>query len=529
VKIKQLPESVINKIAAGEVIERPANVLKELIENALDAEAKNIQIFIEKGGKRVIKVKDNGTGISKDELVNAVKRFSTSKIFTEDDLFNLQTYGFRGEALSSISAVSKFKISSRTINEPVGSELYIEGGKIKHLQEKGHAVGTTVEVKDLFYNVPARQKFLKSERTELIHLLDVFSKYAFLHVDKYFSIEIDGKLIYDFYPSTLKDRILSILGEEFKNSLIEIEYEGSLGSVKGIISTKNITSRKKYIFINKRPVRNYIISNTLKQLIGDNFYILFFEFPTYFVDFNVHPAKEEVKFVKESSVVSFVKAAIEENLNYFNRKTVNYSFNTEKNNYKLSQNTTSYIKEKKFEILGQVEDTFLIAYFDGEIYFIDQHVAHERIFYETLLEEFKEKGKIPSQKLLTPLILKFSLDEIQKLEIFKEKLKNIGFEYETEKNRLILKAIPYNLSIQSGEKILQDIVETGNLNISFQEIFSQMACKMSVKAGDKLHEEKAYKLLEEWLKTNNPNLCPHGRPIYYKISVDDIKKHVGRK
>ncbi len=527
-KIKQLSEEVINKIAAGEVVERPANVLKELIENALDANANKVDVSIEKGGKRFIKVKDNGHGISKDDIVNAVKRFSTSKISNIDDLFNLNTYGFRGEALSSISAVSKFKISSRTIDEVIGSELYIEGGKIKYLQEKGHSIGTTVEVKDLFFNVPARQKFLKSERTELIHLLDIFSKYSFLHTDKYFSLEVDGKKIFDFYPSTLKDRILSILGEDYKNSLIEIDYEGAVGSVKGFVSTKSISSRKKYIFINKRPVRNYIISNTIKQIIGDNFYILFFEFPSYFVDFNVHPAKEEVKFVKESSVVSLIKSALEENLNQFTKKTVSYSFQNE-NSQTIAQKTASYLKDSRFEIIGQVEDTFLIVYFNGEVYFIDQHVAHERIFYELLMEEFLEKGKIPSQNLISPVILKFSPDEIQKFEILKERLNEIGFSYETDKNILILKAIPYNLSLSSAEKTLQDVVETGNLHITAQEIFSKMACKMSVKAGDKLNKEKAYSLIEQWLKTDNPNLCPHGRPIYYKISMDEIKKYVGRK
>ena len=191
-KIRQLPENVINKIAAGEVIERPANVLKELIENALDANANKIEIFIEKGGKRKIKVKDNGTGIEPEDIPNAVKRFSTSKISSEDDLFNLESYGFRGEALSSISSVSKFRLISRTINNPTGNEIYIEGGVIKSLKETGTNIGTTVEVKDIFFNLPARQKFLKSERTELIHILDVFSKYAFLHTDKYFSINVDG-------------------------------------------------------------------------------------------------------------------------------------------------------------------------------------------------------------------------------------------------------------------------------------------------------------------------------------------------
>ncbi|RMA97939.1 DNA mismatch repair endonuclease MutL [Hydrogenothermus marinus] len=525
-KIKQLPENVINKIAAGEVIERPANVLKELIENSLDAGANKIEVFIEKGGKRLIKVKDNGTGIEPDDIPKAVKRFTTSKIFSEDDLFNLETYGFRGEALASISAVSKFKLISRTLGNPVGYELYIEGGNIKHFKETGCGIGTSVIVEDLFFNIPARQKFLKSDRTELIHILDVFSKYAFLHTDKYLSITVDGKQLYNFYPSTLKDRVLNIIGKENEKDLIEIEYEGNIGTIKGLISTSSYITKKKYIFINGRPVRNWLIQNTIKSIIGDNFYILFFQFPSYFVDFNVHPAKEEVKFVKESSVVSLIKGALNENLNKF--KSISYQFKKEETD-QLKQKTATYNAKKNFEIIGQIEDTFLIAYFNGEVYFIDQHVAHERIFYEMLMEEFLEKGNIPSQRLIIPSKLSFAPDEIQRLNILKDKLKNIGFEFDIEENIVLLKAIPYNLKQNEAENALREILETGNLNISFEEIFSNIACKMSVKAGDRLNEEKAYSLLENWLKTNNPNLCPHGRPIYYKISLDEIKKYVGRK
>ncbi len=527
-KIKPLPEDVINKIAAGEVIERPANVVKELIENSLDAGANKIEIFIEKGGKRKIKVKDNGCGIHKDDMLNAITRFSTSKISSADDLFNLESYGFRGEALSSISAVSKFKLTSRTIDEPVGNQIYIEGGNLKYFSQHGHSIGTTVEVEDLFFNLPARQKFLKSEKTELIHILDIFSKYALLHTDKYISINVDGKDIFNFYPSTLEDRIKSIFLNE-NDKIIEIDHEGNIGSIKGYIIPEKTTSKKKYIFVNKRPVRNYIVQNTLKELIGDSFYVLFFDFPPYFVDFNVHPAKEEVKFIKESSVVSLIKSALNENLNTFRKKTISYSFKSENTGQELKQETKSYLKDEKFEVIGQIEDTFLVVYFDNEVYFIDQHVANERIFYELLLNEYVEKEKIPSQKLIVPLILKFSPDEIQRLEILKNKLESMGFKYQTHENKLILNAIPYNMSVIDAEKVLQDIVETGNLNISAQEIISQIACKMSIKAGDKLTKEKAYAIIKEWLKTNNPNLCPHGRPIYYKISLDEIKKKVGRK
>ena len=525
-RIKPLPEEVINKISAGEVVERPASVLKELIENSLDADSKKIEVFIEKGGKRLIKVKDDGIGIHPDDMIRAVQRFNTSKISSAEDLFALQSYGFRGEALSSISAVSKFKLTSRTIETPIGSELYIEGGKLQYFRECGSPLGTTVEVRELFFNTPARQKFLKSEKTELMHILDVFSKYAFIYTDKTLSISVDGKLLYNFYPSTLKDRLLKVIGEEFEKDLIEIDYEGSLGSVKGYINLANAYTKKKYIFINKRPVRDYLIQNTVKELVGDKFYILFIDLPSYFVDFNVHPSKQEVKFVKESSVVNLVKSALNESLNIFKKKTISYTFDKE-GNYQLKQPTSNY-QASKFEIIGQIEDTFLVAYFNGEVYFIDQHVAHERIFFELLMKEYLEKGEIPSQKLITPVLLKLTPDEIQRLKILEDRLKNYGFSFKIEDTQVFLTGIPYNMSQFSAENAIRDILETGNLHITAEEIFSQMACKMSVKAGDKLDKEKAYSLLKQWLETDNPNLCPHGRPIYYKISLDEIKKKVGR-
>ncbi len=522
-KIKKLPEDVINKIAAGEVVERPASVLKELIENSLDAGATQIEIFVEKGGKRLISVKDNGEGISGEDIVNAVSRFATSKIKTEEDLFYITTYGFRGEALSSISSVSKFRLLSRTIDEPIGREIVIEGGKIKSLTEKGSPIGTLVEVKDLFYNVHARQKFLKTERTELIHILDVFTKYVLKHPEKHFKIHIDGKEYYNFYPSTLKERIRSVLSEEIVKNLIEVDYEDSLGRVYGFISLGSET-KKSYLYINGRPVKNPLIQKQLKKLIGNSFYLLFVELPPYFVDHNVHPSKLEVKFRKEAPVVNLIKGGIERNLNPFKKETVSFQET-------LKQEVAKYNSGKKesFEIVGQVEDTFIIAYYKGELYIIDQHVAHERIIYELLMNEYLQKGKISSQKLIVPVPVKLTPDQTAKLLNLKDKLESIGFRFKVEEPYIFLEGIPSNTSIESAEETLREIIESGDLYISVEDVFSTIACKQSITAGDRLNLEKARALLEMWIKTENPNLCPHGRPIYYKISLDEVRKAVGRK
>ncbi len=493
------------------------------MENSLDAGATQIEVFIEKGGKRLISVKDNGEGIAGEDIVNAVSRFATSKIRSEEDLFYITTYGFRGEALSSISAVSKFRLLSRTIDEPIGHEIIIEGGKIKSLTEKGSHIGTLVEVKDLFYNVPARQKFLKTERTELIHILDVFTKYVLKHPEKHFKIFIDGKEYYNFYPSTLKERLNTLLSQEVVKDLIEIDYENSIGKITGFISL-NYETKKSYIYINGRPVKSPLLQQQIKKLIGSNFYLLFIELPPYFVDHNVHPAKLEVKFRKEAPVINLVKGAIEEKLNPFKKETVSYQ-------YQLKQETAKYSAEKegKFEIIGQVEDTFLVVYYNGELYLIDQHVAHERILFELFLNEYIEKGNIPSQKLIVPVPIKMVPDQIAKIISLKEKLESIGYRLKIEEPVVFLEGIPAETTLDAAQEALQEIIDSGNIYVPVEEMFSTIACKQSITAGDRLNREKAQSLLEMWIKTNNPNLCPHGRPIYYKISLDEVKKAVGRK
>jgi DNA mismatch repair protein MutL len=521
-KIQKLPEEVINKIAAGEIVERPASVLKELIENSIDAGATSIEISIEKGGKSLISVKDNGEGIPQNDLTLAVQRFCTSKIKSEEDLYMINSYGFRGEALSSISSVSKFKLTSRVLGELTGHQIYIEGGKFKHLMEVGSQLGTTVEVRDLFFNVPARQKFLKTERTELIHVLDVFTKYVLNHTDKHFKLFIDKKEYYNVYPSTLTERLSQIISKDFIRNLVEINYENQLGKIYGLVSIGDSPNKKGYIFVNGRPVRNYLISSTVKSLIGDNFYILFLELPPYFVDTNVHPAKIEVKFRKESSVVNLIKGGISEKINPF--KTNSYIDN------ELKQEVSTYGKESpKFEIVGQIENTFLVAYYNGEIYIIDQHVAHERVQYEILMNEYLEKGKIPSQKLISPIPLKLTPDETAKLMNLKEKLNNIGYEFKIQEPNVFITGIPASTSIEAAEEALNDILYSNDIFVPVEEMFSRISCRQSVMAGDKLNYEKAKSILEMWIKTENPNLCPHGRPIYYKISLDEVKKVVGRK
>jgi DNA mismatch repair protein MutL len=521
-KIKPLPDEVVNKIAAGEVVERPASVLKELIENSIDASANYIEVYIEKAGKRLISVIDNGEGIEKDDLINAVKRHYTSKIRSEEDLYSIISYGFRGEALSSISSVSKLTIKSRTRNDLYGNEIVVEGGRLLSFSQSGCPVGTKVEVKDLFFNVPAREKFLKSENTENIHNVSVFINYTLSNPDKHFKLFIDNKEIYNLYPSSLKERISIIYGKEFLEKIKYVEYENHLGRIYGFVSLHPTKLKKSHLFINKRPVRNALISSILRKKIGDSFFILFFELPPYFIDVNVHPSKQEVKFRKESLIVDMIDSALKKELNEFKSFTVSYQ--------ELKQEKTSYqTKDGKFEILGQIEDTFIVAYSDSYIYFIDQHVANERVMYEIILNQLKQNKKIPSQRLLSPAKLHLNAKQKYTLNEIKETLENVGFVYENQEEEYFLTAIPYNMEIPKALELFYEILENYPDYFQKEKIASSLSCRMSITAGDKLTLEEAKKLVQEWIKTENPNICPHGRPIYYKISIDEIKKAVGRK
>ncbi len=513
-RVKKLPEEVIKKIAAGEIVERPANVLKELIENSIDAKATYIEVFIEKGGKKLIQVKDNGEGIYPEDLPEVIKRHTTSKISSIEDMYDLHSYGFRGEALYSISAVSKFSIVSRPKTLQLGKEMYVEGGSIKYISETGSPAGTTVKVRDLFFNVPVRQKFLKSEKTELSRIVEVFIKYALKHTDKSFKLFIDGKERYNLNPSSLEERIRQIFPKI--SELYRIDYENEIGSIKGYISLNEETGRKGILYINGRPVRNWVLDRVLKSTFGKNFYIVFLELPPYFVDFNVHPSKEEVKFKKDTPVISLIKQSSE----YI--KT-----SVKKKEFSVKQITSKYKKDVEFKVLGQVENTFIVAYLDGDLYLIDQHVAHERINYHLLKKKYLTY-EIEKKELEKPILEKLSLEDVYKIQSVQETLFSLGYIFEIEEDILRILSIPDFVNEKEGKRLFFEILESYDKKKPVEDILADISCKYSITSGDILNNKEAQQLLKNWLLTDNPNLCPHGRPIYYRVSLDKVRKIVGR-
>lgn len=506
-RIKRLPEGVINKIAAGEVIDRPSGVLKELIENSLDAKADRIQIKVEKGGKKLIEVRDNGSGIHPDDILETVKRHSTSKINDIDDLYSINSYGFRGEALSSISSVSKFSIISRQKDFPLGKELFIEGGVFRYLSDTGAPTGTVVRVRDLFFNVPARERFLKSERTELKHITDVFLRYAVCRPDVGFVLQVDDRVLYNLLPSTMEERLKNIFPKA--ENFMYFEGKNSAGKTYGYVSSD--IKAKGFIYVNGRPVRNSLLSRIIRSKVGENFFAVFIELPPYFVDHNIHPAKIDVRFRKEKPVYDLVKSALD-------------NISKPKLHLSVSQPKVRYNAE--FKILGQIENTFLVVYYDGDVYFIDQHVASERINYELLLRKYRS-GNIPAEK--SNLKLDLTTDQVEKLKELKENLEKLGVVIRKEKNQFYIKQIPSFSEGKDIKKVIYKILNSEYPEIEIESFLAELACDISIEAGDILSDEEAKSLLKVWIETDNPNLCPHGRPIYYKIPVENIKKKVGRK
>jgi len=387
-EIKILPEEVKKLIAAGEVVERPANVVKELIENSLDAEAKKIEIETLQAGKRLIVVRDNGKGILEQDLPLVIREGATSKISQVEDLYQIETFGFRGEALHSISRVSELYIASRHFTASRGSALLARGGKIIDQREVAHPIGTTVEVRNLFYNLPARLKFLKSNRTERKHIQETVVSYCLAYPEVYFYLEQEGKTVIDLEPSSVEERLVKLFNLPSTPSFAAAE--NSLGKAE-IYYYTNYKSAKFYIFVNGRPVKNSQIQTYLKNKLGyRTLAALFIELPPYLIDVNVHPKKEEVRFIRERKVLELIgslfgkKEQIPTPADFvLKQPTLEKYLNPPKE--ELSPLPTSV----GFQILGQVEDTLIVAYREGFIYYFDQHLLDEVVNFHLLGDESK--------------------------------------------------------------------------------------------------------------------------------------------
>ncbi|PLV58043.1 DNA mismatch repair endonuclease MutL [Thermotoga sp. KOL6] len=511
-RIKRLPEKLIRKIAAGEVIHNPSFVLKELVENSLDAGATEVFVEIEKGGKSLVIVSDNGVGMSKEEVLLAIEPHTTSKISSEDDLYRIKTYGFRGEALSSIVQVSRTRIITRTENDIFATQVLIEGGKVKEVSRTHRNRGTTVEVRDIFFNVPVRRKTLKSSAIERRMCREMFERMALPRNDVNFTFVSDGKIELSF-PATKDffERPLLIL-DDLRKGHIVIEEELPEFAIKGVISTKEVTRPNKtgeFFYVNRR----YVISEELHEVLMKVYdlpkrrypvVVLFLEISPEKLDINVHPSKITVKFLEEEKVKRTLEEVLRKNLAKQWYRVITYEEISKKTmNVSESPSYRWFLIKKKYAVV-EMEDGVL---------FVDLHALHERIIYEDIMTK-----KIWETRTLRKEI------SVNVTDQEKEDLERLGFSFEVKDGKLMVVGAPAFLT----EDILEDFFKefSHGETEKLKEKIALAACKLAIKSG-KFDEDTATKLLDVYFKKRYTN-CPHGRPISFKISYSELDRFFDR-
>jgi len=576
--IRILPPEVASQIAAGEVVERPASVVKELVENALDAGARMVTTEITAAGRTLIRVADDGAGIPADELALAVERHATSKLVSADDLFHIATLGFRGEALASIGSVSRLTITSRRLVSPTGARLHVEGGKIGKVEKIGGPVGTVVLVEDLFYNVPARLKFLKQDVTERRAIGVLLTRYALAYPKVRFKLS-EGNTV-SLRTSGDGDRraiLASLYGVEVARQMLEVLAEEEGLKLSGYISPVALTrsNRKEIIFIiNGRWVQDTPLTTALLQayhtlLMVGRFPLaaLFLEIPPEELDVNVHPAKAEVRFRTPDRIFSFVQRSARRGiLAYapvpqimpnnlwggvpYQPGQVDPAWDLAHASDQFSVTGQEAERDQAsiampqiptpgqvplLRLIGQIGATYLVAEGPDGLYLVDQHAAHERVLFEKLMAQYKQK-KIPSQALLTPVVVDLPSASVSLLEDQIPVLQHLGFHVESfGSNAFQVRAMPGLFANSDPAAALRSLVEDFEEDEApFQnEIEAKIAgrvCKrLAVKAGRVLSTDEQRVLLNDLENCTSPRTCPHGRPTMIHLSVDMLERQFGRK
>ena len=576
--ISRLSEDLQNKISAGEVVERPSSVVKELLENSLDAKSNQIDITIEQGGNQLIQVRDNGIGIKKDQLPNSIKRFHTSKLSKLDDLFNINTLGFRGEALASIASVAQLSIISDDGNSS-GAEISVIDGQASGIKPAPSISGTQITIQNLFYNTPARRKFLKTPRTEGRKIIEMVKRFGLSNPQVGFSLVVDGKKVLNLLIETLPERIGSLFDNTYQKNIIPIEISKADFTFTGYIGNLNLVRKRfgeQYIYLNGRYIKDRLLNSavyssyqSLVQRGEYPFFIINIQMPYDQVDVNVHPMKTEVRFNDEWRVYHVLKSGVSQSLSEILNTIPNFQrissdsssfFQNTNNQSSIDFNSTiqgnglvsnlektdraklyaSNIDSSKdgidnfnIEKMWQVHKKYIISELNSGLVVIDQHVAHERVLYEECLQAFESKI-MSSQTLLFPEEIEFSKDEYDiLLEIFPY-LKKIGFKIvETENSKLVVEATPSDISWGDEKKIIKEIIDefisTRKKYSSYKEaLAASFACKAAVKAGDPMSKDEMVMLVNRLFSTEHPYYCPHGRPIIMQLSLEELDRRFER-
>lgn len=570
--IKPLDDNLINQIAAGEVIERPASVVKELIENSIDADATIIAVNINRGGIDKIEVEDNGQGMEAHDIPLAFQRHATSKISSQEDLFNINTMGFRGEALPSIASVSRIDLYSQKVDS-TGVFARVEGGRFLKQENRPCPGGTRIIVSDLFFNTPARRSFLKSAVTEGNHIYELLRKYALSRPDISFSFSNDKKLFFKTPGNgSLKDAVLCVFGRDFAGYLTDVTYIGEEYTVEGLISTPELrrTNRKnQYFFVNNRPVRSVLLYKVVDQAYQGFLLsreqpaiILSIKVPPGNVDVNVHPQKNEVRFKDEKSLFRTVYAVLKDVLERTDYRPLNYlppesyaPVSREHNYHQraVSETAISFdftgqsslskdplqplddlrIKEEdypstagEFRIIGQCLNSYILLEMNQALYLVDQHAAHERIRYNQLKEMYNT-GQEVAQLLAVPLALELSPGQISIIEEHNDFFADLGFDLDViAPDTALIRATPGGIAGQELELVneLLELWQDNTLPDIQEEAIKTLACKKAIKAGEGLYLQEMETIITRLLDSENYKNCPHGRPTIIKMSQAELDR-----
>jgi DNA mismatch repair protein MutL len=569
--IQVLAPDVASQIAAGEVVERPASVVKELIENALDAGATQITIQCLSAGKKLIEVSDNGEGIVGEELPLAIHRHATSKIRSAQDLWRIKTLGFRGEALASISSIARLTITSRTRYGEMGYRLMVEGGSEAQIQAIGAPMGTTVRVENLFFNVPARLKFLKSDPTERHRIDAVVVDYALAFPQVQFQLIQEGRLSFSSSGNGERREILaSLIGVEEARQLIEVNYEEADSRISGLISPPGLTRsnrREIHLFVNRRPIQDSLLTSAVLQayhtllMVGRYPLVwLFIEIDPEKVDVNVHPTKAEVRFANPGHLFGSLQHVVRRTLvtnSSLTAATIGsvppiWQPPFDEHQSALSEfeqaaaSMSSSVTHPEAELpalnqqipllrwIGQVANTYIIAEGPDGLYLVDQHAAHERVLFERFLRQ--SQTTIASQKLLQPALLTLKQAQADLLEEHIPILNRLGFEIVPfGLNTFQIRALPSVFAGANGALAVRATIEDFEENEeplkreTEKRLIARICKRIAVKAGQSLSPEEQKALLRELENCQSPRTCPHGRPTMIHLSVDLLERQFGRR
>jgi DNA mismatch repair protein MutL len=554
--IRTLTPDVVSKIAAGEVIDRPASVVKELIENSLDAAATQIAVEVRAGGTQLIKVSDNGAGIAAVDLELAFQRHATSKISDLEDLSRISSLGFRGEALASITAVADVEVLTQTFSEPTGNYLSLQQGAITRREGRARPRGTTVTVSRLFRYFPARLKFLKSPGTEGGHIAHLVSQYALAFPEVKFSLILDGRSsLRTTGGGDLRAVVSEVYGPELAQRMIQLEHKGCLAEVSGLISPPTVTrSTRNYLsfFVNRRWVRSPLLTRATAEgyrgLLSDGQHpvaVIGVSVPPQEVDVNVHPAKAQVKFCNEQGVFSDVRKAVEAALartpvaaspratplspGPAPRQSPPMIMDNEPA-FAVAQLPTMELPILR--VLGQVANTYVIAEGPDGLYLIDQHAAHERILYDRVLGQ-RSRQDVEVQGLLQPVTIELSPGEEETLRCNMDLLSEFGFAIEPFGNRsYLIRAVPAVMTeadiIEAVTVLLDSLSSRESPDRWANKIAESLACHGSIRAGQQLSTEEMRELIKQLEQTAQPRTCPHGRSTMIHLSTHRLEKEFGR-